>query len=71
VPVAQRRELARTTRICKFNIGTELRMAFGKALRDAVNADPARFDRVAILKETHDPVVVAARNVIRALGAKL
>lgn len=69
VPVAQRRELARTSRICKFNIGTELRMAFGQALRHAVNADPARFDRIAILKETHDPVVVAARNVIRALRA--
>ena len=69
VPVAQRRELARTSRICKFNIGTELRMAFGQALRHAVNADPARFDRLAILKETHDPVVVAARNVIRALRA--
>ena len=69
VPVAQRRELARISRICKFNIGTELRMAFGQALRHAVNADPARFDRIAILKETHDPVVVAARNVIRALRA--
>jgi fructose-bisphosphate aldolase class II len=69
VPVAQRRELARTSRICKFNIGTELRMAFGQALRHAVNADPTRFDRLAILKETHDPVVVAARNVIRALRA--
>jgi fructose-bisphosphate aldolase class II len=31
-------------------------MAFGAALRDAVNRDPDRFDRVTILKETHDPV---------------
>jgi fructose-bisphosphate aldolase class II len=29
VPVAQRTALARGSRICKFNIGTELRMAFG------------------------------------------
>ncbi|WP_170589214.1 class II fructose-bisphosphate aldolase [Ruegeria arenilitoris] len=69
VPVEQRARLARETAICKFNIGTELRMAFGAALREAVNRDPDRFDRVAILKETHDPVVAAARAVIRAFGA--
>lgn len=69
VPLAQRAELAATSRICKFNIGTELRMAFGAALRAAVLADPDRFDRVAILKETHDPVMEAARAVIRGLGA--
>lgn len=66
VPYAQRQSLARTSKICKFNIGTELRMAFGQALRSAVNADPDRFDRVTILKETHDPVVTAARQVLQA-----
>lgn len=40
VPHAQRTALARGSNICKFNIGTELRMAFGTALRDAVNRDP-------------------------------
>ncbi|MBO9445487.1 class II fructose-bisphosphate aldolase [Ruegeria sp. R14_0] len=69
VPVEQRSHLARETSICKFNIGTELRMAFGNALRAAVNSDPDRFDRVTILKETHDPVEAAARVVIRAFGA--
>ena len=67
VPVDQRARLAKTTNICKFNIGTELRMAFGAALRDAVNADPTRFDRVTILKDTHDPTVAAARRVLAAL----
>ena len=67
VPVAQRSKLARETNICKYNIGTELRMAFGAALRDAVNSDPDRFDRVTILKDTHDPVVAAARRVLSAL----
>ena len=66
VPVAQRQALARGSKICKFNIGTELRMAFGAAMREAVNRDPERFDRVAILKETHDPMVMAARQVLRA-----
>jgi len=66
VPVAQRRALAHGSSICKFNIGTELRMAFGTALREAVNKDPSRFDRVTILKDTHDPVVAAARKVLQA-----
>ncbi|MEM6712485.1 MAG: class II fructose-bisphosphate aldolase [Pseudomonadota bacterium] len=66
VPVDERTKLARTSRICKFNIGTELRMAFGSALRIAVDADPSRFDRVQILKETHDPVEAATRTVLRA-----
>lgn len=69
VPIEQRSKLARETAICKFNIGTELRMAFGQALRDAVNNDPDRFDRVSILKETIDPVEAAARVVLRAFGA--
>ncbi|NBB98914.1 MAG: class II fructose-bisphosphate aldolase [Alphaproteobacteria bacterium] len=69
VPYAQRAALAAGSRIAKFNIGTELRMAFGAALRAAVNADPARYDRVSILKETHDPVLDAARAVINGLGA--
>ncbi|MDM7931311.1 class II fructose-bisphosphate aldolase [Tabrizicola sp.] len=69
VPVSQRADLAASSHICKFNIGTELRMAFGAALREAVNRDPARFDRLAILKETEVPVMAAARAVIRGLGA--
>jgi fructose-bisphosphate aldolase, class II len=69
VPVRQRLALAQRTHICKFNIGTELRMAFGAALRDAVNSDPTRFDRNAILQETHGPVVEATRAVLRGLGA--
>ncbi len=67
VPGNQRLQLAKTTSICKFNIGTELRMAFGTALRAAVDADPNRFDRVQILKETHDPVMAAARTVLRTM----
>ena len=69
VPVAQRRKLALESKVCKFNIGTELRMAFGAALRKAVNADADRFDRVGILKETHDPVMAAAMDVLRAFKA--
>jgi len=68
VPIEQRTRLAQNTHICKYNIGTELRMVFGQALRDAVNSDPERFDRVSILKETHEPVLNAAQRVFQAMG---
>lgn len=69
VPLAQRAALAAGSRIAKFNIGTELRMAFGAALRAAVARDPARFDRIAILREVEGPMMEAARAVFRGLGA--
>lgn len=69
VPHAQRRRLARTTAICKFNIGTELRMAFGKSLRHALADQPERFDRVEILREVEPPLIEATRAVLRTLKA--
>jgi fructose-bisphosphate aldolase class II len=69
VPPQQRAELAASSHICKFNIGTELRMTFGRALRDALARDPARFDRIAILSETHQPLMDHARSIIRNLGS--
>ena len=66
VPIEQRRRLAQTSGICKFNIGTELRIAFGAALRSSVLSDPNRFDRVAILKDTHGPLVAATRQVLKS-----
>ncbi|MEM7376930.1 MAG: class II fructose-bisphosphate aldolase [Pseudomonadota bacterium] len=69
VPVEQRRELARDTHICKFNIGTELRMAFGSALRVSVANDPERFDRLAILGDTVEAVTAAARTSLRSTRA--
>ncbi|MBC7739944.1 MAG: class II fructose-bisphosphate aldolase [Candidatus Saccharibacteria bacterium] len=68
VPMTQRVHLARWSNICKFNIGTELRMAFGAALRQAVNSDPTRFDRLQILQDTHAPLVAATRTVLRTMG---
>lgn len=66
IPTEQRRRLARASGICKFNIGTELRLAFGTALRSSVLSDLDRFDRVAILKDTHAPLVAATRRVLRS-----
>ena len=66
VPVVQRTFLSHNSKICKFNIGTELRSYFGDALRESVNKDPNRFDRVQILKDTYGPLVKKTRDVLKA-----
>ncbi len=65
---ALRRALARDTAVCKFNIGTDLRVAFGKALADAVHRVPGRFDRNEILSETIPPMILAARAAIASVS---
>ena len=67
VPVAQRTFLSQNSKICKFNIGTELRSSFGQSLRKAVNKDLNRFDRIQILRDTHLPLVEKTRDVLKAL----
>ena len=67
IPVADRQKLAREHRIAKFNIGTELRMAFGNALRKSVNDQADKFDRIQLLKPTVEPVKLATIEVIKAL----
>lgn len=69
VPTAERAALAATSNICKFNIGTELRMVFGTALRAALARAPSQFDRIEILRATEAPMTAAAQAVIRNLGA--
>lgn len=69
VPLAQRTKLARTTKICKFNIGTELRMVFGASLRNALAADASAFDRVALLKQVEPDIQAAAQTAIRGIAA--
>ena len=69
VPVAQRVLLSQNSSICKFNIGTELRMAFGGALRNAIDLDSDRFDRVQILADTMLPIQLLAQKILRSLGA--
>jgi len=69
VPPAIRTQLARDTAICKFNIGTQLRMVFGEALRTSLNSDVNTFDRVEILKSVEPPIADAARQVLRSFAA--
>jgi fructose-bisphosphate aldolase, class II len=68
IPVDVRQKLARETRVCKFNIGTELRMAFGSALRKSLAKHPATYDRIELLSETISPVKIETISIIRALS---
>jgi fructose-bisphosphate aldolase class II len=69
VPSEQRARLSRESAICKFNIGTELRMVFGQALRKALAEKPSAFDRLELLKATEAPLTASARQILRQLGA--
>jgi fructose-bisphosphate aldolase class II len=68
VPTDQRTRLARSTPICKFNIGTELRQTFGAALRKALADNPDEFDRLKLLAATEAPMMDRARAILRSLG---
>jgi len=68
IPPAIRRQLARETRVKKFNIGTELRMAFGAALRKSLADQPDCFDRLQLLGGTIAPLRREARAVMTALA---
>jgi fructose-bisphosphate aldolase, class II len=52
IPLDVRRKLALESRVAKFNFGTELRMAFGKALRKSLSDQPDVFDRITLLSPT-------------------
>jgi fructose-bisphosphate aldolase class II len=67
LPLALRHQLARETAVCKVNIGTELRLAFGASLRQTLAADPDRFDRIQILRDTIPPLTLAAVDAILSL----
>lgn len=67
VPSDQRMLLARTTPVCKFNIGTELRQTFGAALRQSLADQPQEYDRIKLLAPTEAPLIEAARRILREM----
>jgi len=66
VPDQMRRHLAQHTRVCKFNVGTELRQCFGEALRAILADDPALFDRGQILRATRPGLTALAAEIMRS-----
>jgi fructose-bisphosphate aldolase class II len=67
VPAEQRRRLARGTPIAKFNIGTEVRQAFGASLRQVLADRPGAFDRIEILGAVEAALSAVARGIIAGL----
>ncbi len=68
ISAPDRLALARETAVCKFNIGTELRQAFGASLRTVLAEGPGRFDRIEIMRKVMVGVREAARGVIGGCG---
>ena len=69
VPLEQRQRLARTSKVCKFNIGTELRLGFGKSIRQILADDSEVFDRIQILKQVEPDLQAAAQIALRSIAA--
>jgi len=68
IPISIRQKLARETRVNKFNIGTELRQAFGAALRKSLLQQQDEFDRIRLLMPTITSLQEAARMSILSIG---
>ena len=69
VPLEQRQRLARTSKVCEFNIGTELRLGFGKSIRQILADDVDVFDRIQILKQVEPDLQAAAKIALRGIAA--
>ena len=68
IPNLIRKKLARETNIAKFNIGTELRMTFGNALRKQVKYNPLIYDRLQLLKPTITDIAKITKKIIKNFG---
>ena len=70
IPNLIRKKLARETNIAKFNIGTELRMTFGNALRKQVKNNPLVYDRLQLLKPTMPEITKNTKKIIKNFGPR-
>ncbi|MEM9523811.1 MAG: class II fructose-bisphosphate aldolase [Pseudomonadota bacterium] len=64
VPVSDRIRLARDHGFAKINVGTELRQAYGSALRRVLLDDPDLFDRIAIARAVRPRFLTRVRAVL-------
>jgi fructose-bisphosphate aldolase, class II len=55
-------------RVAKFNIGTTMRMTFARSLRASLDADPAQFDRLVLMKPVLAALQAEAARVMQVLG---
>ena len=68
IPVEQRKKLARKTKVAKLNIGTEIRMTFGEALRKNLKNNPKTYDRLQLLKPTIKDLTKVTKKIIKQIG---
>ena len=68
IPNRIRKKLAKETNVAKFNIGTELRMTFGNALRKQVKNNPRVYDRLQLLKPTIPEITKITKKIIKNFG---
>ncbi|WP_434055722.1 MAG: class II fructose-bisphosphate aldolase [Roseibium sp.] len=70
IPPEIRQRLAHGTRVCKFNLGTELRQTFGRTLRQTLAEQPEMFDRLAILKSTMPALRESVSDILKTITLK-
>lgn len=58
----------KTMRVAKFNIGTTMRMAFNRSLRQSLADTPERFDRLQLMRPVVSALQAEARRMIDLLG---
>ncbi len=68
IPVEQRKKLARKTKVAKLNIGTEIRMTFGEALRKNLKNNPKIYDRLQLLKPAIKDLTKVTKKIIKQIG---
>ena len=68
IPYNTRRVISRNTNVAKFNIGTELRMLFGKEIRNNLNKNKKIYDRIQILKPTIQVLKNKTIKIIKNIG---
>ena len=66
-----RRWLATNTKVCKFNVGTELRQAFGTSLRNVLESDAHLFDRNQILSAVKPALIERTKKVLESIHARV
>ena len=71
IPLSMRRTLVATSRVKKFNIGTELRLAFGASLRATLAGHPEEFDRIRILASTMPASRSSAKAIMQELASQV
>ena len=54
--------------MAKLNIGTEIRMTFGEALRKNLKKNPKIYDRLQLLKPTIKDLTKVTKKIIKQIG---